>query len=500
MAVSFSNIPADIRVPLFYAEVNNSMANSGATTFRRLIVAQVNDTADSDEIGHLTLVARTSDAQAIGGSGSMLAAMHARHREIDIVGEVWCLPLKLIDSSAAPAQGTITLTGIASANGALNLYIGGRRVRVLIKAQTTAAAAATAVSNSINANIDLPVTARATGSTVTLTCKFSGELGEDISLMLNRLGRADGEVTPPGLSVVVGAMAGGLGTPDMAEALAALGDEEFEFICQPWADTDSLDAWQTAMDDGAGRWSWAKQIYGHVYSAKRGTLGQLVAAGRVRNDPHMTVHGFETTLPQPVWEVAAQYTARTAVFISADPARPTQTGELGGIDPAPASDRFMLTESQSLLGNGIATAYYAGGAYRIQRAVTTYQRNAYGQPDDSYLDSEPLHQSAYVIRFLRSRITTKYGRHKLANDGTSFGPGQAVVTPAVIRGELVAAYGELEREAIVENKELFQQYLIVERDSQNPNRINVLFPPDLVNQLRVFALLYQFRLQYPEAA
>ena len=34
----------------------------------------------------------------------------------------------------------------------------------------------------------------------------------------------------------------------------------------------------------------------------------------------------------------------------------------------------------------------------------------------------------------------------------------------------------------------------------NPTRLNVLFPPDLVNQLRVFALLYQFRLQYPDAA
>jgi len=500
MAVSFNNIPADVRVPLFYAEIDNSMANSGASTFRRLIVAQVNDTADSDEIGRLTLMARTSDARAIGGDGSMLAAMHARHREIDIVGELWCLPLKLTDSNAAPAEGTITLTGTASTSGTLSLYIGGQRVRVAVRAQTTAAAAATALSNSINAAIDLPVTAKAAGNAVTLTCKFSGELGNDITLILNRLGRANGEMTPAGLSVMITPMTGGLGTPDMVEALAALGDEEFEFICQPWADIDTLDAWQTTMDDSAGRWSWAKQIYGHVYSAKRGTLGQLVATGTARNDPHMTVHGFETTVPQPVWEVASQYAARTAVFISADPARPTQTGELGSIDPAPASERFMLTESQSLLSKGIATANYSGGAYRIQRAITTYQRNAYGQPDDSYLDSEPLHQSAYVVRFLRSRITSKYGRHKLANDGTSFGPGQAVVTPAVIRGELVAAYGELEREAIVENKELFQEYLIVERDSQNPNRINVLFPPDLVNQLRIFALLYQFRHQYPEAA
>jgi phage tail sheath gpL-like len=50
---------------------------------------------------------------------------------------------------------------------------------------------------------------------------------------------------------------------------------------------------------------------------------------------------------------------------------------------------------------------------------------------------------------------------------------------------------------IVENLDTFKQYLIVERDTTDPNRVNVLFPPDYVNQLRVFAVLNQFRLQYP---
>ncbi|ENX5204677.1 hypothetical protein ACFPOW_005226, partial [Salmonella enterica] len=34
----------------------------------------------------------------------------------------------------------------------------------------------------------------------------------------------------------------------------------------------------------------------------------------------------------------------------------------------------------------------------------------------------------------------------------------------------------------------------------NSNRLDVLFPPDYVNQLRVFAVLNQFRLQYSEEA
>ena len=99
--------------------------------------------------------------------------------------------------------------------------------------------------------------------------KFKGVQANDIQVVMNRLGRVNGEITPAGLTVVVTPMSGGAGTPDMAAALAALGDEEFEFICQPWTDAQTLDAWKETMDDSAGRWSWAKQIYGHVYSVRR---------------------------------------------------------------------------------------------------------------------------------------------------------------------------------------------------------------------------------------
>jgi phage tail sheath gpL-like len=137
---------------------------------------------------------------------------------------------------------------------------------------------------------------------------------------------------------------------------------------------------------------------------------------------------------------------------------------------------------------------------RVERAITTYQRNAFAQADASYLDSETLHQLTEVTRRLRSRITNKYPRHKLANDNTRFGAGQAIVTPSVIRGELIAEYAEMEDAGLVENMELFKKYLIVERNATNPNRLDVLLPPDLVNQLRVFAVLNQFRLQYPATA
>ncbi|HHJ2522993.1 TPA: phage major capsid protein, partial [Escherichia coli] len=147
----------------------------------------------------------------------------------------------------------------------------------------------------------------------------------------------------------------------------------------------------TEMNDTSGRWSYARQLYGHVYTAKIGTLSELVTAGDQFNQQHITLAGYEKETQTPADELAASRTARAAVFIRNDPARPTQTGELVGMLPAPKGKRFTMTEQQTLLSHGVATAYVESGVLRIQRDVTTYRKNAYGVADNSYLDSETLH-------------------------------------------------------------------------------------------------------------
>lgn len=277
-----------------------------------------------------------------------------------------------------------------------------------------------------------------------------------------------------------------------------MGSEPYEYIGVPYCDSTTLDAFKDVMNDTSGRWGPYEMLYGHVFSVKRDDFNTLLTFGKTRNDQHCTTFSLEPTFGSWDPEVLATIVARTKIFIDADPARPTQTGQLIGITGAPVGEMFELTERNTLLQNGMATLKSVSGVVQIERSVTNYRVNSYGEQDLSYLDCETLFTSAYVIRYLKGIITSKYGRHKLANDGTNFGPGQAVVTPSIIRAELTVAYAKLEREAIVENAELFEKYLVVERDADNVNRMNVLFPPDYVNQLRVFALLNQFRLQYSE--
>lgn len=495
MSISFNHIPSGIRVPLFYAEVDNSAAYTPSDNYQALIVAQMTD--GTAEAGKPVSVATESMAKKLFGRGSQAARMVAAYRNIDSFGQLVVIPLADA-SNAVKAEGTVTISGQATESGTLNLYVGGTRVQVTVAEDAEPATIATALADALAVKKDLPVTAEAEDGAVTFTAKNGGTCGNDIRLALNLRGEINGESTPSGISVEIVQMKGGSIDPDM-EALIdskALGDERYDFVALPYIDTAALDAFATEFGDDTGRWSYTRQIYGHVYAAKRGEINTLKTFGATRNDQHCTIIGIEPEMASPSDEVLAAYVAKTSVFISADPARPTQTGALTGIMASPEGARFLLTERQTLLENGIATLTTVSGTVQIERAITTYQKNSSGDADASYLDSETLHTLAYILRSLKSTITSKYARHKLADDGTRYGAGQAIVTPSVIKGELIAQYRKMELKGIVENADLFKQYLVVERNADNPNRLDVLFPPDLVNQLRIFAVLAQFRLQY----
>lgn len=496
MSVSFNTIPAGIRVPLFWAEMDNSAAFTPVNDSVALLIGQMTSEGTA-EAGKPIVCSSLSMANSLFGRGSVLAKMMKGYRATDVLGKVYCIALA-DDASGSAASGTVTLSGAAIESGTLSLYIGSDRVAVGVAEKASASEVAKALADTITSKKDLPVTATASDAVVTLTAKNKGTLGNDILIQKNLQGLAGGEKDVTGLGVEIEAMSGGATDPELGDLAKILGDDQYDFIALPYCDATSLNLMRDVMNDTSGRWGPYSMSYGHVYSMKRGELNDLVEFGATRNDQHATITALEPEFATPTPEALGAYVARTAVYISADPARPTQTGVLTGVIGAPDGKRFNISERQTLLTSGLATLSCTVGTIMIERAITSYRVNSYGDGDASYLDSETLHTSAYVMRLLKSTITSKFGRHKLANDGTHFGPGQAIVTPSIIRAELTAVYRSLERDGIVENAELFQKYLVVERDSTDPNRVNVVFPPDYVNQLRIFALINQFRLQYAE--
>jgi phage tail sheath gpL-like len=318
---------------------------------------------------------------------------------------------------------------------------------------------------------------------------------------VNYYGTIGGEIMPPGLDLTLpatGFLTGGTGVPNFDAAIASLGEQQFEYVAMPYTDSTSLMAWELEYGfSDTGRWGWQRQLFGHIFSAKRGLYADLITYGATRNSGVVSIMAFENSNPSPMNEAAAAYAAKAQRALVNDPARPLQTLSLNKIKLAPIDDRFNFIELNALATTGLAIQKPGtDGQPMIARENTTYQLNLYGQADDAYELVTTLATLAKLLRNQRHAITSKFARHKLANDGTRFGPGQAVVTPGIIKGELIAQYRQDEFNGLVEDTRNFKNHLLVERDPNDPNRVNVLYPPDLINQLRVFAVLAQFRLQY----
>ncbi|MBD3813921.1 MAG: phage tail sheath subtilisin-like domain-containing protein, partial [Betaproteobacteria bacterium] len=479
----------------FYAEVSNSAANSATANQRALIIGQI--TAAGIAPVNVPLISQgAADAVTQGGIGSMLALMTAAYRNNDSFGEVWYLPLA-DDPAAIAATGKVTIANAPTATGTLYLYIAGQRVALAVSATQTPAQISTALAAAINAIGSLPVTAVVNSTNtaeVDITAKNKGENGNQIDLRLNYLGKPGGELLPTGLGITITAMTGGATNPDLTAALANLGSEPFDFIACPYTDTASINVIKTLLNDQTGRWSWDQKVYGHSFGAYQGTMSDQTTFGTSRNNQHETFMAVYDS-PTPSWIVAAALTGASAVSLRADPGMPVHTVPLLGVLAPPIQSRFSLSERNTLLFDGMSTFTVAqDGTVAIEGLITTYQTNAFGQPDNSYLKVNTLFLLMYVLRALEGRITSTYARMKLADDGTRFAPGSAIVTPNIVRADLIAQYSELEYQGYVQNADAFKAELIVQRNGTDPNRLDVLYPGILINQLDVLALLFQFRL------
>lgn len=498
MPISFNNISPTVRLPMFYAEVDPSQAGT-FTNYQRALIVSYKRAAGTGVANAFERIPSLPLAKTKYGRGSQGAMMFESWLENNAFDEVWGAYIAE-PSSGVAASGTILVAGPATASGAISLYIAGIKVPVAVISGDAASAIATAMAAAINANADLPVTATASTATVTVTAKWKGVDGNGIDIRHSYYGTLGAEALPAGVTLTITAMASGSGVPDLTALLAALGGQPFDTIVMGWTDTTTLNAVDAFLDHNGdtGRWSWLKQIYGHCYTAADGTSGTLQTLGASRNGAHVTCFGYNGS-PTPCWQRASMYAAKAHRAIMNDPARPLHTLEMRGMMAATLDLRFSPSEKNSLAFSGISVCKETDdGTCQIETSLTMYRQNVYGLADNAFLKVQTLATLAYVLRSLRYRITQKFPRHKLANDGTRYGPGQAIVTPKTAKAEIIAHYRELEDLGLVENAEAFKSALIVERNVTDPNRLDVLYGPDLVNQLDIFAVLAQFRLQYPD--
>jgi len=432
---------------------------------------------------------------------------------------------------APRATGIIDYTHTPNEDGVIYLYIAGRLITVPVTANQAAADIATLTAAAINGYLDandlgfkrqqrnfrgvgMPVTASldiAHATKVYLTANNSGACGNTIDIQLNYYGTSGQQEIPDGLTVAITAMSGGAVDPLTNGLDTLLGDEQYDFIVQPYTSTTALNDFQALMSDSTGRWSPLRKVYGHVFTAANFAPNgsNAVTFGAARNDPHMTVVGYEATAPMPPYDVAAAYAGAFAASSRIDPARPTQTLAIADILAPHRHQRFSSATRQTLLGSGLALMDYdTDYTCKILRAVTTYQLDSNGTPDISYRDTETLYTLMAVVRQMTADWGAAFPRAKILDDDVAFGPGssfnaglpdQPIVTIKSGKAVLSASYSRMatgKGQAVwLTDVPSFTSGLILQRNSVDPTRLDALLPIVLASGLRVTAMKVDFALQ-----
>lgn len=489
--IVFDTIPGGLREGGIFLEIDTSMAVSGLPQMERklLLIGQKSSTGSA---AVNTPVRFTSDniAKGLFGQGSMLALMAAATEKVKArYGPIDTWAIALDDNGAGvAATGSFAITGAVTQSDVLTVYVGGELVQAAATLADSASALATKLAAAINALPDLPVTASAAAGTVTVTARNKGVCGNGIELATSYYQE---DALPSGITIAVTAMSGGAGNPDVTAALAAIAEDWFYSIVCPYTDSNNL---ATLESDMLNRWGGMNMKTGHIFNAYDGTHSALTTFGASRNSAHVTTWGLKGC---PTWApVRAAAKAAVCEFSGAnDPAMPLRNLVVPGVKAPRLTDRFSFTERNLLLFDGISTTTVdAGGNVVLSRTITNYQKSTNGTDDESLLRLETKWTVDYLRYSAKQRIGLRFPRHKLADDGTNFAPGQKVVTPKLIAAELIALFADWELAGLVEDREQFKRDLLVVRSISDKDRVNAVLPPNVINQFVTFAASVQYRL------
>ena len=488
MGISFNDIPTAIRVPWAYIEFDASRAVQGSQkkNFTCLVMGQKTASGTATALD-IDLISSADQAGVLYGTGSQLHNMFQAWKANNNFSTVYGMCLS-DNGAGVAAAGSYAFTGTASESGTYNAMIAGRRIQVGITSGDNATTVGDALVAAIALDSSLPITAINTTGTVAITAKNKGLEGNNIDLTENYY---EDEATPAGITVVITQMSAGATNPDITTAIAAIPEQQYDIVVIPWTDAANLALIEAEL---ALRWGPLTQIDSQCFTAADDTVANLGTLGNSRNSPHVTIIEAYKSPSQPC-EYAAEAGATAAFYGSIDPARPYQTLEFKFVKAPKLANRMLMSERNTLLYDGIATTVVnASGNVAVERLITTYKKNAAGADDTAYLDVNTKMTLSYLRWSLRNTLLRKFPRHKLANDGTRFSQGQAIVTPKVIRAEIIALFDSWEFDGLVEGIDQFKTDLLVERNTSDPTRLDISMSPDLVNQMRIFGAKIGFLL------
>lgn len=384
-------------------------------------------------------------------------------------------------SGFAAASGSVTVAGEkATASGACVLSVGGLDVQIAVAKGATAAQVAADIAAAVNAEQDRAVVAEVAESentTVTLTARWSGALGNRISLAWS------GDA--PGLTVAVTAFSGGAGVPAVDAALASIGEVWETFVLDTFdyknSDGDAsalLDVYQTW---GEGRWSVLEKKGCLVAHGCTDDYASRTAVTDSRPSDRINFLIESVGSPELPFVVGARGLLDILTTADSNPAQ-NYKGTLGGLKRGTDAQQENYTVRNQSVMKGASTNITSGSVAALNDTITFYH-----PVDDSkhpawryVVDSVKLMNIVYNLRLITEG---DMGAPLVPDEDVTSNP--AAIQPKMVRTWLANLAQSLGEAALISDVKFTVKNMKVSIDSENSKRYNYVFPVKVSGNVEV---------------
>lgn len=433
---------------------------------RVAVFAQGNDAATYATTKYTITSAAEAGRRFGFGSPAHLAARQLLPVNGDGVGTVpvTIYPLSTPAAGAASA-GAITPSAAATANGSIRVWIGGiQTAPITITSALTVADQCTAIAAAINGLVEMPVTATATATAVNLAAKWSGAAGDDIKIEIT-------ESAPLGVDYAITAMASGAGIPDVAPALAQVGEvwETFILNTVQLSDTATLDLFEAW---GEPRWGALTRKPAVVLTGTTlADVSSATAISAARRLDRVNSQVAAPGSPELPFVIAARALARIANSAQNNPPRDYARQTLSGLRAGTSGQQWDYVQRDQALKLGSSTTELKNDVLSLSDVVTFYRPE--GEEDPAYRYVVDIVKLQNIIFNVDLRFNSEGwdGAPLIPNDQPTVNPTAKRPKDAV--AEMYAVVDNLALEAIISDPAFTKANTVATINSQNPKRLDL---------------------------
>lgn len=390
------------------------------------------------------------------------------------------IPVRKGENGFVAASGAVTVAGeSATAAAACVLSVGGLDVQVAVAKGATAAQVAADIAQAVNAEQDRPVTATVEEATVTLTARWSGALGNRISL--------EWSGDAPGLTVALTAFSDGAGVQAVDAALASVGEvwetfvlDTFDYKTADGSASPLLDVYQTW---GEGRWSVLEKKGCLVAHGCTDDYATRTAVTDSRPTDRINFLIESVGSPELPFVVGARGLLDILTTADSNPAQDYK-GTFGGLKRGSDAVQENYTVRNQAVMKGASTNVTNGSVAELNDVITFYHPAGGGKyPAWRYVvDCVKLMNIVYNLRLITESDEVK-GAPLVPDEQVTTNP--TVLQPKTFRTWFTNLATSLGANALISDVKFTVDKLTVTIDSENPKRVNYVFPVKVSGNVEV---------------